>query len=94
MQIHTECFLIPIFRRNRDNTNIEENNLQFYGPASNCGELGKLGYTLNGYYLVKNSDLHAPSSIKAIVDVVYCQFQQVRQESSKKGKYWIVCASL
>jgi len=29
---------------------------RFYGPARNCNELGKLGYALNGYYLVKGKD--------------------------------------
>ena len=29
-----------------------EADQQLYGPATNCNELGKLGYTLNGYYLI------------------------------------------
>ncbi len=29
------------------------NGLRFYGTASNCEELGRLGYTFNGYHLVK-----------------------------------------
>ena len=26
---------------------------RFYGPPANCSDLMKLGYTLNGFYLVK-----------------------------------------
>ena len=29
---------------------------RFYGPPCNCSELGKLGYTLNGYYLVRGKE--------------------------------------
>lgn len=28
---------------------------RFYGPPSNCSDLSLLGYTLNGYYLVKQA---------------------------------------
>ena len=28
---------------------------RFYGPPNSCTELNKLGYTLNGYYLVNGS---------------------------------------
>ena len=28
----------------------------FYGPPTSCSELGALGHTLNGYYLVKRKD--------------------------------------
>ena len=34
--------------------NEEESSMgnPFYGPAASCDELGKIGYILNGYYLV------------------------------------------
>jgi len=53
---------------------------QFYGPASNCNELGKLGYTLNGYYLVKGKDKSVSNNIEAIL----CQFNL--PDESKGGK--------
>ena len=42
---------------------------RFYGPASNCKELGKLGYTLNGYYLVNGS-----KTSNQIV-ITFCRFK-------------------
>ena len=49
---------------------VEENILkQFYGPPTNCTELGQLGYTLNGYYLVNGS--HSSRQI----EVVLCRFK-------------------
>lgn len=90
--IDTECWLIHTRIRSSEKSKIEENNLQFYGPASNCLELGKLGYTLNGYYLVKSNDLQDSSSKKAIVDVVHCQFQQSLKGAGKKGIGWRLIA--
>ena len=58
------------YSRTEKNVTDEENiSKPFYGPPTNCVELGKLGYTLNGYYLVngsKNSNQ---------IEVVSCQFQ-------------------
>jgi len=53
---------------------------RFYGPASNCNELGKLGFTLNGYYLAKGKDASISNSIEAVL----CQFNL--PENSKGGK--------
>ena len=53
---------------------------RFYGPASNCDELGKLGFTLNGYYLVKGKG----ESISNSVEAVLCQFNLPKE--SKGGK--------
>jgi len=41
----------------------------FYGPPTNCSDLGKLGYTLNGYYLVNGA------KIQNQIEVVLCRFQ-------------------
>jgi len=67
-----------------DTNKKEQINLQFYGPATNCDELGKLGYTLNGYYLVKNKDQKLESS-RGNIDVVHCLFQQPLKGSFFKG---------
>jgi len=45
---------------------------RFYGPPTSCEELGKLGYTLNGFYLIKGIDESNSTRIKT----VYCQFKQ------------------
>ena len=55
---------------------------RFYGPATNCNELGKLGYTLNGLYLVDCKD-QSKKSIK--IEVIYCQFKQ--PNGIKEGIY-------
>jgi len=57
-----------------------EKNLKFYGPATNCNELALLGYSFNGYHLVKKKD---QSNFKTKIAVVYCQFQQL--PSQKQG---------
>ena len=46
---------------------------QFYGPPANCSDLTRLGYTLNGFYLVKK-----PSNDEKIttLDIIHCAFQQ------------------
>jgi len=47
----------------------------FYGPPTSCRELGTIGHTLNGYYLVKGKDESKSTNIQA----VYCQFNQPQQ---------------
>jgi len=42
-----------------------------YSPPTNCSELAKLGYTLNGYYLIRNASFNQGS-----IDMTYCQFKQ------------------
>ena len=54
---------------------------RFYGPARNCEELGKIGYTLNGYYLVKGEDESNTNSVEAVL----CQFE-LPKESKQRGK--------
>jgi len=55
---------------------------KFYGPPTNCSDLSRLGYTLNGYYLVRNSytdtmtNNHFNSTYINNVDTVYCAFKQ------------------
>ena len=56
---------------------------KFYGPATNCNELRQLGYTLNGYYLVKGKG----EIIKSEVQVVYCRFKLPNAMGFTKGKH-------
>ncbi len=68
----------------RDKENIktgEQSTVErFYGPPSNCNELGKIGYTLNGYYL-------ANSANREKIEIILCQFEGPLGES--KGKYYL-----
>ena len=48
--MHLYCKLSGKKKNETANANITDT--RFYGPASNCDELAKLGYTLNGYYWV------------------------------------------
>ena len=66
------------------NNKQEQINLSFYGPATDCDELGKLGFTLNGHYLVKSKGQELESS-RGNIDVVYCLFQQPLKGSIQKG---------
>lgn len=50
---------------------------QFFGPPTNCSEIGMLGYTLNGYYLIKSSD---PTEKNKIL-VVYCIVHFVKHKA-------------
>ncbi len=49
------------------------NPRRFYGPPTNCSDLSELGYTLNGFYLVKLGN-NAEKSIQ--IETIYCAFQQ------------------
>ena len=51
----------------------------FYGPAFNCVDISKLGYTLNGYYLVKDKN----QTKNYQVEVLGCRFKH--PEGSKEG---------
>ena len=42
---------------------------RFYGFPSNCSDLGRLGYTLNGFYLVNGTN-------NRNIEIVLCRFQQ------------------
>ena len=52
---------------------------RFYGPPTNCSELAKLGYTLNGYYLIKNG------SEQGSIGIVYCQFYKQEKTPEKQS---------
>lgn len=45
----------------------------FLGPAKNCKELAILGYTLNGFYLVKGKE----QSNNNKIEMISCQFEHV-----------------
>jgi len=51
---------------------------RFYGPPTNCSDLSRLGYTLNGFYTVTMSSVNlsiTPIDATKLV-TVYCSFKQ------------------
>jgi hypothetical protein len=50
---------------------------RFYGPPSNCSDLSQLGYTLNGFYLVKSPQNNNSSTKdgKIQVEAISCKFK-------------------
>jgi len=74
--------LIPVNKSGDfDNDGNDKAISKFYGPPTNCSDLSRLGYTLNGFYLVKaveNSDsLVKDDSNRNImqVEAVSCMFK-------------------
>ena len=72
--------LLPasILRGKKKNETDEENLKLFYGPPTNCSDLSRLGYTLNGFYMVKNLALSDNLKKTTKLDTVYCAFKQER----------------
>ncbi len=62
---------VKLIYSKQERNETEEQMKRFYGPPHNCAELGMLGYTLNGYYLVKRKGQFNKSKIHT----VYCQFK-------------------
>ena len=48
---------------------------RFYGPPKSCSELKKLGYTLNGYYLVKSNHN---------IEISLCKFHEPLEPTESK----------
>lgn len=63
--------LIYLYGERKNETEVP----RFYGPPTNCTELSQLGYTLNGYYLVKNSN-DSNKNAAVSLDTVFCAFKQ------------------
>ncbi len=60
----------------KNDTNDETNSKvhRFYGPPANCSDLKELGYTLNGFYLVKPD--RGSTLDESNIKTVYCSFKQ------------------
>jgi len=70
-----------MFSDAKESSNIYQSN-QFFDPPTNCHEVGQLGYTLNGYYLIKRRD---DSNENGKIGVVYCRFQQLQKTNPSKN---------
>ena len=64
-----------LFGKKKNKTD-EENRKIFYGPPTNCSDLTRLGYTLNGFYLVKSPGVDENFPQATILLSVYCAFKQ------------------
>jgi len=49
---------------------------EFVGPPTSCETLAKLGYTLNGFYLIKGNDRKSNDDKINKIQTVFCQFKQ------------------
>ena len=58
------------------------NHGKFYRPPKSCHDLNRLGYTLNGFYLVK--DKVADDSNMKSIDIVDCAYR-TRLSVENKG---------
>jgi len=70
--------LLPpsILRGKKKNETNQPDRKHFYGPPTNCSDLTRLGYTLNGYYLVKNPALSDDFKKTTKLETVFCAFKQ------------------
>ena len=62
--------------KKKSNVNTTNSSL-FCGPPKNCSDLTKLGYTLNGFYLVESPIITNESTTK--IETVYCSFRQPKE---------------
>ena len=58
--------------------NGDDDERDYEGPPTSCKTLTKLGYTLNGYYLIKGNDQQSKSDKKNKIQVVFCRFKHAK----------------
>ena len=75
---------VSYFSRRSNNTADEvDDSKRFFGPPTNCSDLAKLGYTLNGYYMTSNINNEGS------IEVVYCRFRQPNLVLEKQSKIFV-----
>jgi len=64
-------------RSNKTDNDTDQPIRRFYGPPTNCLELSQLGYTLNGFYLVKTTDANINTLKDGItkLEAISCSFR-------------------
>ena len=67
--------IIPSSKEQNSVVNYEEEQ-EFLGPPTSCETLAKLGYTLNGFYLIKGNDRKSNDDKINKIQTVFCQFKQ------------------
>lgn len=79
-------FQISLYKRNKENNTANNDNdgeRDFEGPPTSCKTLAKLGYTLNGYYLIKGKDQQSKSKKSNKIQVAFCRFKQKKFSGEK-----------
>ena len=74
--------VVNFFYSGKEINKTEIENKRFYGPATSCEELLKIGYTRNGFYLVKGN----ATSDSSHVEIVDCLFKN--PNGAKESKKW------
>ena len=72
-----------IKRKEKNITNNEDNERAFEGPPTSCATLAKIGYTLNGYYLIKGKDQQSKNIRPNKIQIVFCRFKQIKFPGNK-----------
>ncbi len=72
--------LLPLqllFDRQKNDSDYFTSVRIFYGPPTNCSDLKRLGYTLNGFYLVNKAEADSfADGISHQIETVFCAFKQ------------------
>ena len=64
------CLNYYNYNSGKEKNQTEKQEMRFYGPAKSCEELLKIGYTRNGFYLVKGRD----DTSNRHIEMVDCMF--------------------
>ncbi len=67
-----------IYNSGKDKHQTEKEGAQFYGPATSCEELLKIGYTRNGFYLIQGINATSNSHIE-MVDCLFTNPNGVKE---------------
>jgi len=73
-------------RGKEKNITKEEKPNRFFGPATSFNELGLLGYTLNGFYLVEGKENQQQQFPQ--VQLVLCHFKRPLGTSEGKADFY------
>ena len=71
------------YRREQKNQTEKEDFNRFYGPAKSCEELSKIGYTRNGFYLVKGVNATSDKQVE-MVDCLFTNPDGVKEGKKKQ----------
>jgi len=68
---------VSILRGKKKNETDEDRRNLFYGPPTNCSDLTRLGYTLNGFYQVNKATTNEEKILNMTrLETIYCLFKQ------------------
>jgi len=67
--------------KNKTNNLSLKDTKRFYGPPASCDDLQKLGYTLNGFYLVNGEGLLNKNGF----EIVLCRFEDAKGSTDGKN---------